>query len=75
MPATKQVDLILSHLHQIDPETGKFRGITRWEAEPLYRVASLSRRITDLRKRGYKVRAEHRVDPTGRRYVRYFLEQ
>jgi hypothetical protein len=59
-----QVDMLLDHFQQRP-------SITAVEAAALYRIRSLSRRIVDLSKMGFKFSKQHSVDPTGQRYVRY----
>jgi hypothetical protein len=60
-------DLILEHLN--------IKGhITSVEAAALFRCRSLSRRIRDLKDRGYIIHSDHRTDSTGQRYVRYIVE-
>lgn len=61
-----QLGLILDHLL-----SGK--TITRVVAASLYRVASLSRRITDLRERGYPISVRMKQDHTGRMYAEYSI--
>lgn len=46
-------------------------SISGIEATAIYRIRSLSRRIVDLKERGYRFAKERRQDPTGQRYVRY----
>ncbi|MDP3869907.1 helix-turn-helix domain-containing protein [Phenylobacterium sp.] len=48
-------------------------GLSQVEAQHLYRVAALPRRIADLQDAGVPIRKDRREDPTGRAYVRYFL--
>lgn len=49
------------------------RTITRIQADHLYRIASLTRRIRDLRDAGHKIVATVKIDPTGRSYTEYAL--
>ena len=57
---------ILQHLQRV--------GSISWvEANDLYRVRSLTRRIADLRDMGHKIISEWRQDTLGQRYVRYSL--
>jgi hypothetical protein len=51
----------------------EYGSITNDEAHLLLGVRSLSRRITDLRRNGYKIHRRFEKDSAGRRYVRYFL--
>lgn len=48
-------------------------SISSIEAQSMYRIRSLSRRINDLEEQGLLFHRAHRVDPTGQRYVRYTL--
>lgn len=62
-----QNTLILNHLLR----TG---SITQREAMIDYSIQSLTKRISELRSRGYKIKSEKRQHPTtGQRYVRYVL--
>jgi hypothetical protein len=61
-----QNDRILDHLQKV--------GSISWvEANDLYRVRSLTRRIADLRDLGHKIISEWRKDTLGQRYTRYSL--
>ncbi len=46
-------------------------SISGLEANALYRIKSLPRRILDLEAQGYEFIKERKTDPTGQRYVRY----
>lgn len=48
-------------------------ALTRVTADHLYRVASLTRRIRDLRDAGHKIIATTKEDHTGRPYVEYTM--
>jgi hypothetical protein len=74
---TSQKDEILSYLHQIDPSTGKRRGLSPLEAIGLFRCYRLAARIRDLRKDGIKIKTEIRRETTNDRksYARYWLER
>lgn len=61
-----QNGMLLSHL--LEGMT-----ITRIQADHLYRIASLTRRIKDLKEAGHKIVAKVKVDPTGRAYTEYAL--
>jgi hypothetical protein len=62
-----QNSLIISHLLRAG-------SITQREALLDYSVQSLTKRISELRARGYKIKSEKRQHPTtGQRYVRYVL--
>lgn len=57
---------ILDHLKKV--------GSISWvEANDLYRVRSLTRRIADLRAAGFKIVSEWRRDLLGQKYTRYSL--
>lgn len=60
--------LILDHLK-------KGKTITAVEAAALWRVRSLTRRISDIRAKGHVILAEEQKDTTGQKYVRYSLVQ
>jgi len=62
-----QNKLILAHMLR----TG---SITQREAMIDYSIQSLTKRISELRASGYKIKSEKRQHPTtGQRYVRYIL--
>ena len=61
----RQTDLLLDHF-KVRPD------ISALEAQALFRIRSLARRINDLEAQGYKFRREMRKDSTGQRYVRYY---
>lgn len=63
-----QCGQILAHLL-----SGK--TLTRITADHLYRVASLTRRIKDLKDAGHKIISTTKVDPTGRTYVEYSMRK
>lgn len=58
--------LILEHLQ-------KGKTITAVEAAALWRVRSLTRRISDIRAKGHVILAEELKDSTGQKYTRYSL--
>ena len=61
-----QNDKILTHLRDV--------GSISWvEANDLYRVRSLPRRIKDLRDAGHTILSEWKTDRLGQRYTRYSL--
>jgi hypothetical protein len=63
---TSQNQKILDHLKKI--------GSISWvEANDLYRVRSLTRRIADLRQAGHEIASEWRRDLLGQKYTRYML--
>lgn len=47
------------------------KSISNVEAQAVYRIRSLSRRVNDLEAQGHVIARERKVDPTGQRYVRY----
>ena len=61
-----QLDLLRRHFEQ--KET-----ITPVEADILYRIRSLPKRICDLKAKGYEFNIELRKDLTGRRYAVYTI--
>ena len=64
---TTQNALIINHMLR----TG---SITQREAMIDYSIQSLTKRISELRQRGYKIKSEQKMHPTtGQRYVRYVL--
>jgi len=50
------------------------KSISWVEANDLYRVRSLARRIADLRERGWPIISEWKRDALGQRYTRYHLD-
>lgn len=63
---TPQARAVLNHMKTAG-------SITNVEANAVLRVRSVSRRITELRDCGYRIRKETKYDSTGQRYVRYYL--
>ena len=61
-----QVDMLVRHFEE-------YESISSGEAQMVYRIRSLPRRIMDLKERGYDFRHEWSRDATGQRYIRYFL--
>lgn len=59
-------ELILNHL-------SKNNHITMLEALGVYRIFNLRGRISDLRKKGYKIETEMKKDATGKSYAAYSL--
>ena len=47
------------------------KSITSIEAQALWRCRSLTKRISELRRKGMNIKADWRNDSTGQRYVRY----
>jgi hypothetical protein len=73
IPKVSQADEILAYLHQIDPNSGKRRGISAHDAQGLFRCDRLAARIKELRDRGNKITTDIRRDVKGKTYARYFL--
>lgn len=61
-----QTELLLDHFRHT-------LSITAVEAQALFRIRSLSRRINDLEAKGYLFSRVNRKDSRGQRYVRYYL--
>jgi len=64
---TPQANLVLMHLK-------RHGSMSSVEAAAVYRIRHLPRRILDIIEAGHTIIKEQRKDPTGQRYVRYFLE-
>tara|TARA_R100000963_G_C4643507_1_gene107300 strand:- start:1367 stop:1570 length:204 start_codon:yes stop_codon:yes gene_type:complete len=65
---TTQVEMLERHFENYD-------DISNIEAQAVYKIRSLSRRICDLQDRGYNFKKEWKKDLTGQRYVRYFINR
>lgn len=63
---TPQAQTVLTHLANHGPITGV-------EAEQVYRIRHLPRRIADLREAGFHITSHQCKDATNQRYVRYEL--
>jgi len=61
-----QVDMLVRHFEE-------YESISSGEAQMVYRIRSLPRRIMDMKERGYDFRHEWSRDATGQRYIRYVL--
>jgi hypothetical protein len=59
-----QLDLLRLHFSQAP-------SISNVEAQAIYRIRALPRRIADLEERGWEFSREWKTDPTGQRYRRY----
>lgn len=68
-----QKDDIIAYLHQVDPSTGKRRGLSPLEAIGLFRCYRLAARIDELRKDGFNITTHVKRDTTGKTYGRYSL--
>ena len=62
----KQTDLLLDHFRARP-------SISPMEAQGMFLIRSLSRRINDLEAQGYTFFRERCVDTRGQRYIRYHL--
>ena len=49
-------------------------SISNVEAQAIYKIRALPRRICDLEDRGYVFNKEWKTDPTGQRYRRYTIK-
>jgi len=63
-----QEKIVLDHL-------ASGQTLTRIQADHLYRIASLTKVISGLNAKGFKVDAKWKVDPTGRHYKSYSLRR
>lgn len=61
----KQTDMLLDHF-KVRPD------ISALEAQAMFRIRSLSRRINDLERAGHRFSRVRKKDSTGQRYVRYY---
>tara|TARA_Y100000361_G_scaffold110792_1_gene100881 strand:+ start:292 stop:522 length:231 start_codon:yes stop_codon:yes gene_type:complete len=66
MKGKTQKELLLSHFDTAN-------SISNVEAQAIYKIRALPRRISDLKEEGYSFEHEWRTDPTGQRYMRYYL--
>ena len=48
-------------------------SISNMEAQAVYKMRALPKRISELKERGYVFRHEWKRDLTGQRYMRYFI--
>lgn len=63
----RQEERILEHLKQIGTISGR-------EAEDLYRVRDLPKRISVLKREGHSIERLLKTDMNGQRYARYFMQ-
>lgn len=63
----------MTQYHQVLNHLIDVGSITFVEANDLYRIRSLPRRIADLRANGFQITSEWKKDVLGQRYVRYSL--
>lgn len=61
----------MTQLQMIQRHFDKGLSITGYQAQALYRIASLPRRINDIEELGVKINRERKADATGRAYVQY----
>lgn len=59
-----QVEALARHFDKVG-------SITNVEAQAMYKVRALPRRISDLELLGFKFERQRKTDATGQRYVRY----
>lgn len=62
-----QATRVLEHLQRAG-------SITAVEAQAVHRIRSVSRRITEIARAGYRIKKVHKKDVLGQRYCRYHLE-
>lgn len=60
----KQAELLMKHFEQVG-------SISNMEAQSMYKIRALPRRVSDLESKGYKFERVRKTDLTGQRYVRY----
>jgi|TARA_Y100000389_G_C17439736_1_gene507807 hypothetical protein len=63
----------ISQLDMLKKHFGVRKTISNIEAQNLYKIRALPRRICDLEVKGMKFNRIMKTDPTGQRYVRYAL--
>ena len=61
-----QIEQLMRHFDHED-------SISNVEAQAVYRIRALPRRIADLKVKGWQFSAVWKPDLTGQRYKRYFL--
>lgn len=70
MKNTNQTAILLKHF-ETQTARGHKPSISGVEAQAIFRIRSLSRRINDMEREGYEFHRERCKDTTGQRYVRY----
>lgn len=60
----KQNELLMKHFESVG-------SISNMEAQSMYKIRALPRRVSDLEAKGYKFDRVRKTDLTGQRYVRY----
>tara|TARA_R110002072_G_scaffold151470_2_gene300806 strand:- start:16496 stop:16732 length:237 start_codon:yes stop_codon:yes gene_type:complete len=63
---SRQEDIVLNHLNEIETLSSR-------EAEDLYRIRDLPKRISVLRQEGHEIVRRIKTDRLGQRYARYAL--
>jgi len=58
-------------LYQLLTHLKNHGTISNVEAQAMFKMRALPRRIADLRELGYEIKREIRKDSTGQRYARY----
>jgi hypothetical protein len=66
MNGQTQIEMLIQHFESVD-------SITNMEAQTVYKIRALPRRIADLKERGYEFSSEWKTDMMGQRYKRYFM--
>ena len=61
-----QTEMLMKHFEEHE-------SISSGEAQMVYRIRSLPRRIMDLKNKGYEFRHDWNRDATGQPYIRYVL--
>ena len=61
-----QTEMLMKHFEEHE-------SISSGEAQMVYRIRSLPRRIMDLKNKGSEFRHDWNRDATGQRYIRYVL--
>jgi len=59
-----QLETLIKHFTTIG-------SISNMEAQSIYKIRALPRRVSDLENRGYRFKRVQKKDLTGQRYVRY----
>lgn len=61
----KQIEQLIHHFKNVG-------NITNVEAQSIYKIRALPRRVSDLENRGFRFKRVQKKDLTGQRYVRYY---